>query len=222
MLAVGILLGVSLLLASSPPVSERLGYTPPFGTAELFAGGHVSADIELHPVPRPPTVKIVPAPLYAPNDPWRAWLADERTCPGGEDTTIPPEAQLEVMLCLVNFARAQEGLEPLVLSEVLNESAAAKARDIVSCREFSHEACGRQSNQTLIDVGYHGSWGENLYAAEGPLVAPRPALDGWLNSRGHRENLFRTEWRTIGIALLAGAELGRVDDGVVWVNHFGD
>lgn len=52
-------------------------------------------------------------------------------------------------------------------------------------------------------------------------MAPRVALDRWLNSPGHRENLFRPEWRTIGIALLPGADVERVRQGVIWVNEFG-
>jgi uncharacterized protein YkwD len=125
------------------------------------------------------------------------------------------------MLCLVNYARSREHLRPLALAGVLNASAEAKARDIVRCREFSHEACGKESNAALREVGYQGAWGENLYAGEGPLVTPRAALGGWLNSRGHRENLFEPHWRTTGIAVLDGAELGSVEGGVVWVHHFG-
>ena len=58
--------------------------------------------------------------------------------------------------------------------------------------------------------------------AEGRFVVPRVALDRWLNSDGHRENLFRGEWRTVGVALLADAEVEDVRDGVIWVNEFGE
>ena len=59
-------------------------------------------------------------------------------------------------------------------------------------------------------------------AAEGRWVAPRVAVDQWLNSPGHRENLFRPQWRTVGIGLLRDADFERFEDGVVWVNQFGD
>jgi uncharacterized protein YkwD len=219
-LVAGVVIGLVLILAASPEVSQRLGYTPPFGVAGLFPGDQSDTSTLAGLLPDVPSP--TPGSLSAPDDPWQAWLADERTCPGGEDASATSAAQAQVMLCLVNYARAREGVRPLLFSEPLNASAAAKARDIVGCREFSHEACGRPSNATLRDVGYRGTWGENLYVAEGPLVAPRPALDGWLNSHGHRENLFRPEWRTIGIAALGGVELERIEHGVVWVNHFGD
>jgi uncharacterized protein YkwD len=57
--------------------------------------------------------------------------------------------------------------------------------------------------------------------AESPLTVPRVALDRWLDSPGHRQNLFRPEWQTIGIALPGGANVERVRDGVLWVNEFG-
>jgi uncharacterized protein YkwD len=46
-------------------------------------------------------------------------------------------------------------------------------------------------------------------------------MDGWLNSRGHRENLFRAEWRTQGIAVQRLARFGRDRDMTLWVNQFG-
>ncbi len=53
-------------------------------------------------------------------------------------------------------------------------------------------------------------------------VSPRVAVDQWLNSPGHRENLFRPQWRTVGIGILRGADFDRFDHGVIWVNQFGD
>ena len=53
------------------------------------------------------------------------------------------------------------------------------------------------------------------------------AIDRWLNSQGHRENLFRPEWRNTGIALLPHATAHwdknntTIKDGVIWVNQFG-
>ena len=51
---------------------------------------------------------------------------------------------------------------------------------------------------------------------------PRVALDRWLNSPGHRENLFHPQWRTLGIARLDDASVEDIDGGVIWVNQFGD
>ena len=41
---------------------------------------------------------------------WQAWLADERACPGGGSTTARIPRTGMTMLCLVNYARARQGL----------------------------------------------------------------------------------------------------------------
>jgi uncharacterized protein YkwD len=216
---VALLVGAFLLVAVNPPVSDRLGYTPPIGFSDLRPEGRehtlvwqaVSGTAGAAPQ----------APLYASNDPWQGWLAGERTCPGGEDRTAPATAQVDAMLCLVNFARAREGLQPLALSPTLSVSAAAKGIDIVRCQELQHGACGNVPNQVAIDVGYRGPFVENLYAAEDPMSGPRVTLDRWLNSAPQRDNLFRPDWKTIGIAVVDDASLADIDNGVVWVNQFG-
>jgi hypothetical protein len=202
----GVLVGVVLVASLSRPAFDR----------ERGANG-----LRIELFPGAPGITLGEQPLYPTHDPWSAWLADESTCPGGEDVDLPLDVQVAVMLCLLNFARAHEGLDPVTVSPFLSETAASKARDIVLCRDFSHEACGKPPFQAAAERGYQGALGENLYVAEGPLMAPRPAVDTWLNSKGHRENLFQPGWRAIGISLLGGASMDEVEDGVVWVNHFG-
>lgn len=215
-LALGVVVGALILLAVSLTVRDRLGYELPFGLEHELPGTRTGGALVVSFVGAPS-----PAQLYGRNDPWRDWLADELTCPGGESASATPEAQASTMLCLVNYARRREGLEPLVRSPVLDVSATEKALDIVRCGEFEHSACGKAPDEVAREVGYPGAWGENLYVAEGPLVVPRVALDKWLNSDGHRENLFRPEWRAIGLARLPDATVDRIRDGVIWVQHFG-
>jgi uncharacterized protein YkwD len=211
---------VVVTAAISPPVSHRLGYTPPFGVGRLFEGTETATSVSLFP--GAPRIPLTHQALYPRDDPWKAWLADDQTCPGGERTHTPVALQMQAMLCLLNFARARQGLHPLALSRLLSTSAAAKASDIARCGQFEHAACGKEPNRVALDLGYRGSFGENLYMAEGTLVAPRVAIDRWLNSPAHRNNLFRSEWRTTGIAKLSNADVERVRGGVVWVNQFGD
>jgi len=116
----------------------------------------------------------------------------------------------------------RQNLQPLALSQMMSRSAGAKAAAITRCGKFEHEACGQPADQAARTLGYQGAFGENLYLAQGQFVAPRVVLDRWLNSDSHGENLFRPDWRSIGIALLVGADVEQVRDGVVWVNQFGD
>ena len=126
------------------------------------------------------------------------------------------------MLCLINYARARERLTTVVLTPQLNWASAMKGQDVARCRRFEHAACGKAANQVVIDAGYTGSFGENLFANESEVTAPRDAIDGWLNSPEHRENLFRAEWRTAGLAAIHGAAFGSYQDAVIWVSEFGD
>jgi uncharacterized protein YkwD len=159
--------------------------------------------------------------LYFPNDQWSAYLADEQACPGGERTDLPLADQAATMVCLINYARRQRGLAPLTVATLLNTSSVAKAERIVRCRHFAHDACNQPPDADARAAGYQGSFGENLYIADGRWGAPRVALDGWLNSPGHRENLFRPEWRTEGIAVQKLTSFGDYQDAELWVHEFG-
>lgn len=216
-----LLVATAVVLGVTPQVRDRLGYELPFGLEDVFRSDSTPGALRIQPIPGGPGLTVGGEPLYARDDPWRSWLADDKTCPGGEDASARAAVQVQVMLCLVNHARGREDLQPLALSPLLTTAAATKGAAIARCGRFEHEACGQPTDHAARTLGYRGSFGENLYLAEGRFVAPRVALDRWLNSDGHRENLFRAEWQTIGIALVDGAHVERVDDGVVWVNQFG-
>ena len=172
-------------------------------------------------LPGLPGISIGGDGLYAKNDPWKAYLADEQTCPGGEKIDASLDEQANTMVCLVNYARRKRGLPPVATVAFLNQSSLAKAKRIVRCLDFNHDACGEAPESDVRGLGYRGAWGENLFIAGGPYGAPRPSLDGWLNSPGHRENLFRPEWRTQGIAVEKVEKFGKDRDMTLWVNQFG-
>ena len=208
------------MIGVSPPVSGRFGYEPPFGIGKYFDGEPSSVGGQLFP--GGPIITTFREPVYSRHDPWKDWLAPESACPHAEDAARKAAQQAHAMLCLLNYARRHQGLGPLKLSALLSSTSGSKAHDIVRRNKFAHEPCGRPANEAALEAGYNGSFGENIYVAEGKLITPRVAVDRWLNSPGHRENLFRPEWRTVGIARLGGADVGRFDDGVIWVNEFGD
>jgi uncharacterized protein YkwD len=161
-------------------------------------------------------------PLYAKGDPWAAYLADDRICPGAESTTAPLERQAETMVCLIDYARRVRGLSPLAVAPILSLAARLKGEGIVRCGNFDHAPCGPNSLDVANQVDYLGGWGENLYIAEGRFGAPRPALDGWLNSPEHRENLFHAEWRIQSIYVTKPTRFPGFRDSTLWVSEFGD
>ena len=169
-----------------------------------------------------PEVTVVEPSLYPRNDPWSSYLADERTCPGGEDADAPLDRQLETMRCLIDHARTRRGLSTLPVSPALSVAARLKGADIERCSTFAHAPCGGDPGDVARAAGYRGSFGENLYLAEDRSGAPRPALDGWLNSPHHRENLFRPDWRVQSLYVAKLKRFRKYHGATLWVSHFGD
>ena len=160
--------------------------------------------------------------LYPADDPWAAYLAPENACPGGETRSTSVRVQQHTMICLLNWARQRRGLSALPEQPLLSRAAALKGRDIHACADFAHEACGRPANAVVTEAGYEpDGWGENLYMGSGELGRPRVALDRWLNSTGHRENLFRADWAEHGVALVEVPLFEGYSDVAIWVSHFG-
>lgn len=219
-LPVGILIVVGLVVGLGLAGAIRWKTQAPAATFGAERQTH-HGPAEISFFPGLPDVKIGGDGLYEKDDPWREFLADEKTCPGGEDTDAPLARQANTMVCLVNYAREKRGLGPVATMDVLNASSVAKVERIVRCLDFNHDACGEDAAQEIRALGYRGAWGENLYIGGGPYGAPRPALDGWLNSPGHRENLFMTGWTTEGIAVRKVERFGRDRNMTLWVNQFG-
>jgi uncharacterized protein YkwD len=160
--------------------------------------------------------------LYARNDLWKSYLATEAVCPGGERTDLPAERQVATVACLVNYARGRRGLRPLAARPALALASVRKAREIIRCGNFDHSPCGGDWKASVRSTGYPGVFGENLYLASGRWGAPRVAVDAWLNSRDHRENLFAAKWREQGFALLRNEDFGIYRGVAIWVSVFGD
>lgn len=211
-LVVLVAVGVGLAIAGS--VRDRLqGPAATYGSEEHSSGTRLS-------IPGLVGFTIGGDPKYAKDDPWKAYLADEATCPGGERTDVPLAQQAETMVCLLDYARKRRGLGPLAPEAMLNASSVSKLEKIVRCRDFDHDACGIDGAQDIRAAGYTGAWGENLYIGGGEMGSPRVALDQWLNSDSHRENLFRPGWRSEGIAVQKLARFGHDRDMTLWVNQF--
>lgn len=141
-------------------------------------------------------------------------------CPGQSDAAAPSGAQERTMLCLVNRARGQRGLEPLAPPSPLARAAARKSEDILRCDEFSHEACGREFTYWIERMGYRGCReGENIAYGSGDFATPRSIFQMWMRSAGHRRNILGP-YEDIGIGLGVG-ELEGSRGAHVWTQQFG-
>jgi uncharacterized protein YkwD len=154
-------------------------------------------------------------------------LAPVGTCPGADLPTSSIGEQVSGMLCLVNYARGQHGLNALATSPVLNQSAGLKADDEVACNDFSHTPCGKPVSDPFeragyVQDGYEWKIGENLAKATAPLGAPRNVMDSWLNSPEHRENILSPDWTEQGLALQTPGSFLGLTGSAIWVSHFGE
>jgi uncharacterized protein YkwD len=141
-------------------------------------------------------------------------------CPGQGDATAAATVQERTMLCLVNRARRQRGLDQLSAPAALARAAARKSADILRCDEFSHEACGREFTYWIERVGYRGCReGENIAYGGGSYATPRSIFQMWMRSAGHRQNILGP-YEDVGIGLQVG-ELEGYGGAHVWTQEFG-
>ena len=110
--------------------------------------------------------------------------------------------KMELLLIgLINDVRAQHRLKPLIQSNLLTSAAqihsANMAKGAVS---FGHDGFDKRATE-IRKHGIHNSFGENVaysHHIEKPLEA---AVQGWMKSPGHRENILGDYNETgIGIA----------------------
>ncbi len=83
-------------------------------------------------------------------------IAPSTACPDQSTLTAPVAAQEEAMRCMTDFARTSAGLGALADAEELDQSARAKAEDVLRCDSFSHFACGREFTYWIREAGYIG------------------------------------------------------------------
>jgi uncharacterized protein YkwD len=154
---------------------------------------------------------------------WDSLLAPESACPGQSDASLPAATQVQTMICMHRWARAQQGLSGLHVSKQLRSSSGRKAHDIKRCKDFSHDACGRDAFYWFRKVGFlRGSYGagENLEFGNGEAGTVRGAMSAWLNSDEHRTVLLTPNFDDIGISVTSGRFKG-FNNVAIWVAHFG-
>lgn len=149
-------------------------------------------------------------------------VAPPSVCPGQTDIGLSAEEQEAVMLCMTNFARAAHGMAPLTGNRQLARAAEQKSGDILTCDEFSHEACARPFQFWIQKFGYlRGCWraAENIAWGTGSYATVGSIFTAWLESPEHHENILGP-YREIGIGLRVG-ELEGNEEAAVWTQDFG-
>lgn len=121
------------------------------------------------------------------------------------------------MVAEINAIRRANGRPPLVFNATLAEAARHQARMMADRDELSHNFGPGQSLRDRVSaVGFAGPVGENVAAGQRTL---EQALEGWMNSGGHRSTLLSDRWSSFGMAVVSGRAGSRY--GVYWAAIFG-
>ena len=127
------------------------------------------------------------------------------------------------ILIQLNAARAAHGLRPLVVSDQLETAAVAHSREMLEGGFFAHDSPGGATFVQRLKHYYtasgYSSWsaGENLIYNTAAMDAGE-AIQVWLDSPPHRENMLDPTWREVGIGSLHAASAGGTFGGApTWV-----
>jgi uncharacterized protein YkwD len=150
-------------------------------------------------------------------------VAPPAACPGSTRLDLPSAELEQSMLCMTDFGRQASGLTSLTPVPSLTESARLKTRDELRCREFSHNACGREFTYWMEQTGYlsRDCWrvGEVLAWGQESLGTPRSIFIAWMRSPTHREIIFG-DYAEIGADVQVGYFEGEARTRV-WTMHLG-
>jgi hypothetical protein len=114
----------------------------------------------------------------------------------------------------IDFLRNQQPLNPISWNDSLESAANDHANDIGPNGIMGHTGSDGSSMTDRIDR--HGNWesnvGENIAAgSETPQhVIKELVIDDGVSSRGHRTNIFKPEFKVIGVGAAQHTEYGSV------------
>lgn len=125
---------------------------------------------------------------------------------------------IDEVVRLTNQKRLENGLEPLTLNQTLVSAATAKGADMIARDYWAHVAPdGTQPWKFFTDAGYKYRYaGENLAR---DFTNADSAVEAWMASPSHRENLLSSKYSEIGVAVVEGDLAGA--DTTVIVQFFG-
>jgi uncharacterized protein YkwD len=130
-----------------------------------------------------------------------------------QGSTSPVQLTREAILAAINGARAANGgHEPLRYNPQLEAAARSQANLMVSKDEMSHNL-GVTLRERVTAAGYQGAVGENLAGGHQTL---EQAIEGWLNSPGHRATLLSDKFEEFGLAVARVPAERKSRYGIYW------
>ena len=116
---------------------------------------------------------------------------------------------------LVNHARVQQGLRPLLFAEPLRRAALSHSRDMLAHDYFGHSSLagagiGARARRagyasgglSSVTVGEVIAWGKSYRGS------PQSVFRNWMRSGIHRHVILSSRWRDVGIGCVRGTYRG--------------
>lgn len=124
----------------------------------------------------------------------------------------------EEVIRLTNIQRTNNGLAPLSSNSILSQAAIAKGNDMIAKGYWAHFAPdGTSPWSFFLSFGYRYRYaGENLAR---DFADASSAVNAWMNSPTHKENILNPNYQEVGIGVVEGALAG-VDTTII-VQFFG-
>jgi len=123
----------------------------------------------------------------------------------------------ENLYMAINVVRMNHGVSRLVKDEKLELAAQRHANDMIERNYLSHYSPeGKSVFERLEEVGYrYYQAGENIFEANrlqylDPMEMSKVVIDGWMNSKKHRENLLHPAYEEVGIGVAYDPEKKRL------------
>lgn len=115
----------------------------------------------------------------------------------------PLKTNAGMLVAAMNRERAAYGLRPLRLNTKLSRAANDRIDDMFAKRYFAHVSPdGIDPFEWVLLRGYrYRLIGENLAVGYRGIAV----VDGWMRSRGHRENILMRGFDEVGIAIANGS-----------------
>ncbi|MGA2938110.1 MAG: CAP domain-containing protein [Syntrophobacteraceae bacterium] len=124
---------------------------------------------------------------------------------------VPPEprlAKLEMsVFAEINQQRRNNGLRDLIWREDIARVARLHSSNMGGREFFSHEdpvEGDLKQRLTKFGVNDWASAGENIFKESGVYNPARQAVEGWMNSPGHRKNILNPAFTHTGIGAAFG------------------
>ena len=150
------------------------------------------------------TVTATPSPSPTPTPSPTSTPSPTPTPSSPVPTSVGVAALEQPMLAAHNAERAAVGLPPLVSDARLVEIARTRAKDMIEKQYIGHVSPSGESAFTLLASSGVSSQmaAENLVVNGAPeSVTVEMAMNGLMNSPGHRENILRPQFTRVGIGV---------------------